>query len=490
MLRDVAQHSRTLPSRGVTITVAQDAGVKSFSTDRSRAQDVIEAAMGGACRAAKKGSIELAASMLNAPPHPPLLLVLVSHEGPGADESELMNAAGDALEFVGTDAVPEPYGAALLRTLQAPRSDAPPESSYVLHSSISHLELSAGTAGIGARLGLRIVPVTVAQLGGYVGIYSDGLVTRYWFLLPLTPPPTRWTPSGGATRRSALLGDIVASPSLRTMPSGASLRGTGHTVAWKVVPVSGSPKSRTPDGKMVLPAPARLARDTPGVVLKSARSLRTSLVAPAAAAAAPSQADAPVADGGAPSAVRPRKIKEKVMSMSSIGGDGATPVRPCRAMLVDDESTLRRLGARMLERAGVPTDVFADGTEIAEALTPQHELLLLDIVMRHSDGAEVRTCGGAIAISDVQISFMQVCAALRTSGVTIPIFAVTGNVDPMSIEVFKRSGFDGLVAKPYSQRDVERLLVRTRQISALPVAAGEPRQFWSSLECRDDTTAR
>jgi CheY-like chemotaxis protein len=45
----------------------------------------------------------------------------------------------------------------------------------------------------------------------------------------------------------------------------------------------------------------------------------------------------------------------------------------------------------------------------------------------------------------------QVCAALRASGVIIPIIAMTGNVDPTSMRVFKRSGFDGLLAKPFTQ---------------------------------------
>jgi CheY-like chemotaxis protein len=45
----------------------------------------------------------------------------------------------------------------------------------------------------------------------------------------------------------------------------------------------------------------------------------------------------------------------------------------------------------------------------------------------------------------------QICEALRASCVTIPIVAMTGNVDPTSIRVFKRSGFDGLLAKPFTQ---------------------------------------
>ena len=82
----------------------------------------------------------------------------------------------------------------------------------------------------------------------------------------------------------------------------------------------------------------------------------------------------------------------------------------------------------------------------------------------------------------VIVTLTQVCAALRVDGVTIPIFAVTGNVDPRSIEVFKRSGFDGILAKPYLQADVVRLLARARALLHDPVVMGRPRGFWNSLE--------
>jgi CheY-like chemotaxis protein len=45
----------------------------------------------------------------------------------------------------------------------------------------------------------------------------------------------------------------------------------------------------------------------------------------------------------------------------------------------------------------------------------------------------------------------QVCAALRAAGVALPIVAMTGNVDPGSVALFKRVGFNALLAKPFSQ---------------------------------------
>ncbi len=65
-----------------------------------------------------------------------------------------------------------------------------------------------------------------------------------------------------------------------------------------------------------------------------------------------------------------------------------------RVLLVDDESVLRRLLSRMLERLGVAHTALEDGREVEGALTREHpDLILLDIVMKHSDGVQVRALG-------------------------------------------------------------------------------------------------
>ncbi len=50
-----------------------------------------------------------------------------------------------------------------------------------------------------------------------------------------------------------------------------------------------------------------------------------------------------------------------------------------------------------------------------------------------------------------QLCAAQVCSELRAKGITIPIVAMTGNVDPRSVETFKRAGFSALLAKPFSE---------------------------------------
>lgn len=59
------------------------------------------------------------------------------------------------------------------------------------------------------------------------------------------------------------------------------------------------------------------------------------------------------------------------------------------AIVVDDESTLRRLADRMVRRAGLRCTTLEDGSELAAAITPDTGVVLLDIVMKRSDGVQV-----------------------------------------------------------------------------------------------------
>ena len=167
----------------------------------------------------------------------------------------------------------------------------------------------------------------------------------------------------------------------------------------------------------------------------------------------PIAADAADADGKGPLLVAPAGHTAASASTHAVDAAAAPAIR--HVMLVDDEVTLRRLGARMLDAQGVECDALEDGCEVAGALKPEHELLLLDIVMRQSDGVEVRACA-SVLVRDVfeyiaRWRRRQVCTELRKSGVTIPIVAMTGNVDPASIEMYKGAGFDGMLAKPFSK---------------------------------------
>ena len=68
-----------------------------------------------------------------------------------------------------------------------------------------------------------------------------------------------------------------------------------------------------------------------------------------------------------------------------------------------------RVAARFLKTCGVPHELFEDGVFVPRPLPTGVTAILLDIVMKKSDG-------------------VQVCRELRAAGCTIPIIAMTGNV--------------------------------------------------------------
>lgn len=134
-----------------------------------------------------------------------------------------------------------------------------------------------------------------------------------------------------------------------------------------------------------------------------------------------------------------------------------------RVLLVDDEAVIRRLGKRMLDSLEVACDVVADGEDayfmLVEAGNPNgYTVVLMDIVMRRSNGVDV-------------------AQRLRNAGISLPMFALTGNVEPGSIEAYKRAGFDGMLGKPFGTRSVMQVLKCAADVAAAragPSPGGEP----------------
>lgn len=114
---------------------------------------------------------------------------------------------------------------------------------------------------------------------------------------------------------------------------------------------------------------------------------------------------------------------------------------PLHVIAVDDEVVLRRLLRRYLEKVGVRATVLDDGLPLANAIVEATEAgnppacVFLDIVMKRSDGADV-------------------CRALRRSGVKLPIYAMTGNVDSASVQKYQNWGFNGVLAKPFTHEEL------------------------------------
>ena len=114
-------------------------------------------------------------------------------------------------------------------------------------------------------------------------------------------------------------------------------------------------------------------------------------------------------------------------------------------LFVDDEKVNRRLGARMLNRLGCTYRLLEDGDEVWDALKSAEttekpfSVIVIDIIMQRTDGAEV-------------------CRELRDKGVDIPIIAMTGNTAVRDVQRFLQVGFDMMLAKPFNIMGLARAL--------------------------------
>lgn len=129
--------------------------------------------------------------------------------------------------------------------------------------------------------------------------------------------------------------------------------------------------------------------------------------------------------------------------------DIAGRTRGMHVLLVDDESTNRRLGARLLARLDCTWDLLEDGDQVLAFLQEPGrrtiDAILLDIIMERSDG-------------------ILVCRDLRAAGVDIPIIAVTGTAGAEDLPRFQAAGFDLVVSKPFNLQDIARALAVGRAI--------------------------
>jgi len=131
------------------------------------------------------------------------------------------------------------------------------------------------------------------------------------------------------------------------------------------------------------------------------------------------------------------------------------PAGTHRVIVVDDEHLIRKVVGDQLKRLRVSNVMsLEDGDELEHTLDNVSQpptCVLLDIVMRRSDGVSVLE---ALRRHE------------RWSGLSV--YAMTSNVE--SADLFKASGFDGLLGKPFSLRQLVAILSH----SSKPRAARVP----------------
>jgi CheY-like chemotaxis protein len=129
-------------------------------------------------------------------------------------------------------------------------------------------------------------------------------------------------------------------------------------------------------------------------------------------------------------------------------------------LFVDDETTNRRLGGKMLQRLGCTNVQIADGDEVLRALEESaaagrpFDAVLMDIVMPRKNGVEA-------------------CEELRRAGWDVSVIAMTGQTASSDVSQYVAAGFDVMLPKPFDVRAMQKALVEAKLLKERTAAADE-----------------
>ena len=137
------------------------------------------------------------------------------------------------------------------------------------------------------------------------------------------------------------------------------------------------------------------------------------------------------------------------------------PVRPgLRVLLAEDNAVNQRLALRMLEKRGHRPALAENGREALVAVDrDSFDLILMDVQMPEMSGLE------ATAIIRKQE---------KTTGLHVPIIAVTAHAMKADRERCFAAGMDGYVAKPLRAEDLEAEMDRVLGAQVRPVTDSRP----------------
>lgn len=138
-----------------------------------------------------------------------------------------------------------------------------------------------------------------------------------------------------------------------------------------------------------------------------------------------------------PTRQQPQLSQQATQSASPV----STNLKPgFHVLLVEDEPVSIRLCTKFLEKCGCSVEIVTDGYNAITALEKdKYDLVLMDIVMPNLDGATATAC-------------------VREFNNFTPIIAMTGNVDNEDLYTYLQTGMNDVLAKPFSQKDLQAML--------------------------------
>lgn len=123
-----------------------------------------------------------------------------------------------------------------------------------------------------------------------------------------------------------------------------------------------------------------------------------------------------------------------------------------QALVVDDNEHMRALLRRLLQRSGIASTEYPDGSAALEAIeTVKPDFILTDHTMRVMDGA----------------SFVRTLRHSENQAVqTIPVIMITGHADRQVVQSARDVGVNELLVKPVTERGliqrIQEIILRPR----------------------------
>ncbi len=328
-------------------------------------------------------------------------------------------------------------------------------------------QLRPGAAG-GLGLGLAIVRLWVARLGGSIGVEStagEGAIFRVELPLMAADP-------AAAARRVSIAGRVVwlvepRSP-LREQLLGA-LAGQGldvRALAAEEATALAEGGAEPPDALLVAAAAPNPSIDA----LAATLGRRSPEMACLALAGSGFRGEAATWREAGFQGYLPRTVSPGVMADALAVLLGAPEHRrpfvtihslsertppTLRLLVVDDNPLNRRLAGILLEQAGHAVSGVASGEEaLALAVDRPFDAVLMDVQMPGMDGLEAT----------------RRLRALGSPWGDIPVIAVTANATRADIVACRQAGMDDIVTKPI---DARTLLAALADACAVPYRSGE-----------------
>ena len=141
--------------------------------------------------------------------------------------------------------------------------------------------------------------------------------------------------------------------------------------------------------------------------------------------------------------IETRKLES--VSVSPVETDSQANTKEFSVLIVEDNETNQFILNLMISKIVTKIHVAGNGKEALELIESEEiDLILSDINMPVMNGYE----------------FIQ---ALRSTGQTIPCYAVTGNITDSDIAEQKAAGFNGSVEKPYNAKEITQLLQQAQK---------------------------